>query len=41
MVRHPDGEISWTRHEHSNGHIVYLPRRTPTYDDIFKRFESD
>ena len=26
MVRHPDGEITWERHNHANGEITYLPR---------------
>jgi hypothetical protein len=28
MVRHPDGEITWERHNHANGEITYLPRHT-------------
>lgn len=27
MVRHSDGEITWSRHEHPNGDGFYLPRR--------------
>lgn len=27
MIRHADGEISWTRHDHTDGNITYLPRR--------------
>lgn len=26
MVRHDDGEISWERHDHADGNIVYMPR---------------
>jgi hypothetical protein len=26
MVRHPDGEITWERHNHANDEISYLPR---------------
>jgi hypothetical protein len=40
MVRHEDGEISWTRHDHRNGETVYLPRHQTSkpvtaYDRIF------
>jgi hypothetical protein len=38
MVRHPDGEITWERHEHGNGDSVYLPRHTDeTPEQIFGR----
>jgi hypothetical protein len=26
MRRHPDGEISWERHDHADGNVVYMPR---------------
>jgi hypothetical protein len=38
MVRHEDGEISWTSHEHANGDIVHLPQHVTNaakYDEIF------
>ena len=41
MVRHDDGTFSWTRHEHADGTVVYLPRRRPIGDDIFKRFDDE
>jgi hypothetical protein len=41
MIREPDGSIRWERHDHADGSIVYLPRRAPTYDDIFKRFGGE
>jgi hypothetical protein len=47
MVRHPDGEITWSRHEHSSsGETYYLPRPplpaetvrlAAQYDRIFGR----
>lgn len=40
-MRHDDGTFSWTRHDHADGTVVYLPRRTPASNDIFKRFEGD
>jgi hypothetical protein len=43
MVRHPDGEITWSRHEHPSGEITHLPLHAETvrlaaqYDRIFGR----
>jgi hypothetical protein len=28
MIRHPDGEITWERHNHADGQVSYLPRHT-------------
>ena len=44
MVRHPDGEISWTRHEHADGSVTHLPDHAALaqrYTDIFARFNGD
>jgi hypothetical protein len=49
MVRHPDGEITWERHNHANGETTYLPRHeqprpvadASTYDRIFSKFVGD
>jgi hypothetical protein len=43
MIRHPDGEITWSRHEHPSGEITHLPLHAETvrlaaqYDRIFGR----
>ena len=39
-VRHEDGEISWTRHEHADGTVTHLPDHVAMaakYDAIFGR----
>ncbi len=43
-VRHEDGEISWTGHDHTNGAVTYLPDHAALaqrYTDIFARFNGD
>jgi len=44
MVRHEDGEISWTRHEHADGSVTRLPDHVTLaakYDSIWARFSGD